>query len=280
MQTSLEWARFWLRGGVEHLHAHYLTHTFAPHTHSGYVIAVVEGGVQAFRYRGANHHAPPQHLIFINPGEVHTGYAKTDEGWCYRPLYPAVKTVADAVAAVYGVSSVPYFSQAVVYDPDLAAQVRRYHLLSEREGELAREAAFLELISHAVARHADVSFCPSTATKESGAVRQVKDYLEAYALTNVTLTELAVLTGLSSYAVLRAFRRQTGLTPHTYQLQRRIEKAKELLQNGEPLAQVATETGFFDQSHLAKHFKRTVGVTPKAFVYGVAVEDKVGAISS
>ena len=270
MQTSLEWARFWLRGGVEHLHARYLTHTFAPHTHAGYVIAVVEGGVQAFRYRGADHHAPPEHLIFINPGEVHTGYAKTDEGWCYRPLYPAVETVTDAVAAVYGVGSVPYFPQAVVYDPDLAARARRYHQLSEHEGELAREAAFLELISCAVTRHADVSFCPRTVTNESGAVQQVRAYLEAYPLTNVTLTELAELTGLSSYAVLRAFRRQTGLTPHTYQLQQRIERAKKLLQNGEVVAQVAAETGFFDQSHLTRHFKRIVGATPRQFVQGTA----------
>ena len=270
MQTSLEWARFWLRGGVEHLHARYLTHTFTPHTHAGYVIAVVEGGVQAFRYRGADHHAPPEHLIFINPGEVHTGYAKTDQGWCYRPLYPAVETVTDAVAAVYGVGSVPYFPQAVVYDPDLAARVRRYHQLSEHEGELAREAAFLELISCAVTRYADVSLRPCTIAEESGAVQQVRDYLEAYPLTNVTLADLATLTGLSPYAVLRAFRRQTGLTPHTYQLQQRIERAKKLLQNGEVVAQVAAETGFFDQSHLTRHFKRIVGATPRQFVQGTA----------
>ncbi len=270
MQTGLEWARFWLRGGVEHLHARYVTHSFAPHTHAGYVIAVVEGGVQAFRYRGASHHALPEHLIFINPGEVHTGYAKTDAGWCYRPLYPAVETVADAVQAVSGTKRVPYFPQAVVSDPDLAARVRRYHQLSEYEGELAREAAFLELISCAVTRHADVSLRPRTVAEESGAVQQVRAYLETYASTNVTLADLAELTGLSPYAVLRAFRRQTGLTPQTYQLQRRIERAKERLQSGVAIAEVASETGFFDQSHLTRHFKRIVGVTPKQFARGTA----------
>ena len=267
-----EWARFWLRGGVEHLYANYVTHAFTPHTHEGYVIAAVESGVQGFRYHGAGHHATPGCLIFINPGEVHTGYAETTNGWCYRVLYPEAETVACAVEAVYGVKRVPYFVQAVVYDPDLVARVWRYHQLAEHEGDLARDEAFVELIACAVARYADGSFCPHNVAEESRAVRQIRDYLEAYPSANITLSDLADLTGLSTYAALRAFRRKTGLTPHTYQLQRRVENAKKRLQNGEAIAVVATETGFFDQSHLTKHFKRIVGVTPRLFIQGAGVQ--------
>lgn len=275
-----EWAKFWLRGGVEHLYANYVTHAFTPHTHEGYVIAAVEGGVEGFRYHGAGHHATPGCLIFINPGEVHTGYAETAKGWRYRVLYPEVETVVDAVAAVYGVKRVPYFPQAVVYDPDLAARVWRYQQFSECEGDSARNEAFLELIACAVTRYADGSFRSGKVVKESGAVQQIRDYLEACMSANVPLADLADLTGLSTYAVLRTFRRQTGLTPHTYQVQRRVENAKKRLQNGEAIALVATETGFFDQSHLTKHFKRIVGVTPHAFVRGSTVQGSARAISS
>ncbi len=248
-----------------------MTHAFAPHTHEGYVIVAVEGGVQGFRYHGAGHHATPGCLIFINPSEVHTGYAETAKGWCYRVLYPEVGAVADAVASVHGVKRVLYFPQAVVYDPHLAARVWRYHQLAAREGDLARDEAFLELTA-AVTRYADGSFHSGTVAKESGAVRQIRDYLEAYTGVNITLADLADLTGLSTYAVLRAFRRQTGLTPHAYQLQRRVECAKKRLQNGEAIAVVAAETGFFDQSHLTRHFKRIVGVTPYVFARGSAVQ--------
>ena len=84
----------------------------------------------------------------------------------------------------------------------------------------------------------------------------------------MTLAELAALTDLSPYALLRAFRRHTGLTPHAYRVQRRVEAAKKRLATGEPIATVAADTGFFDQSHLGKHFKRVVGVTPRVFVKG------------
>lgn len=266
MSTSrTEWARFWHRGGVEHLHARYLTHSFAPHTHTGYVIAVVEAGVQAFRCRTASYHATPGHVIFINPGEVHTGRAGAEQGWLDRPFYPSIQKLKSVVGET-GVVEPPCFTEALVYDPELAAWARHYHYLSEWGSELALEEAFLELITCAVTRYADSSFRSGNVAKESGAVQQIREYLEANTSTSITLTELAHLTGLSPHAVMRAFRRQTGLTPHGFQMQRRVEAAKRRLRAGESITAVATETGFFDQSHLTKHFKRIVGVTPQTFV--------------
>ncbi len=268
--VSTEWAKFWLRDGVEHLHAHYVTHAFTPHTHEGYVIATIEGGAQAFRYRGRVHRATPGHVTFINPGEVHTGNAATEQGWRYRPLYPSVERLRRGAEEIFSAAAEPYFADAVVYDPDLAARVRRYHLVSELGGDLAREEAFLELITCAVARYANGPFRPRRVAHEPAAVKRVRDYLEAHVCANATLAELAHLTGLSPYAVMRAFRQQTGLTPHGYQVQRRVEAAKRRLRAGESIAAVATETGFFDQSHLGKHFKRIVGVTPHTFLRGTS----------
>lgn len=147
--------------------------------------------------------------------------------------------------------------------------VRRYHLLSEHgAGRGEREAAFLKLVSCAVSRHVDGLFRRPEPRREPKAVQRVKDYLEAHLREDVTLADLGALAGLSPYVLLRAFRRHTGLTPHTYQLQRRLEVAKGRLLKGEAIASVATETGFFDQSHLGRHFRRIVGVTPRVFVKG------------
>lgn len=267
--VGAEWARFWLRDGVEHLHAQYVTHAFAPHTHEGYVIASVRAGVEAFRYRGATHRAGLGFVAFINPGEVHTGYAETEGGWRYRTLYPSVEKLRHVAAEVFGVAAEPYFPRAVVLDPDLAMRVRRYHLLSEHGAEKGeREGAFLDLIACAVSRHADGLFRLPETGRAPTAVRRVEDYLRAHLHEDVTLAELGTLTGLSPYALLRAFRRHIGLTPHAYQVQRRVEAAKERLSRGEAIASVATEIGFFDQSHLGRHFKRVVGVTPRAFIRG------------
>ena len=98
----------------------------------------------------------------------------------------------------------------------------------------------------------------------------VIDKSTAYIRTNydrsITLGELAAQTGCNSFQVIRAFRRMLGITPHSFLIEMRLERARELLALGQPAAEVATEVGFFDQSHLIRHFKRRLGRTPKQLV--------------
>jgi AraC-like DNA-binding protein len=79
----------------------------------------------------------------------------------------------------------------------------------------------------------------------------------------IALGDLAARSGCNSFQVIRAFRRMLGITPHSFLIEMRLERARELLALGQPAAEVATEVGFFDQSHLIRHFKRRLGRTPK-----------------
>jgi AraC-like DNA-binding protein len=80
-----------------------------------------------------------------------------------------------------------------------------------------------------------------------------------------SLDELSAATGLGPFALLRAFRAETGLPPHAYLNQLRVRQARSLLDGGLAPAQVAACTGFADQAHLTRHFKRVVGVPPGAY---------------
>ncbi|MBI1877856.1 MAG: helix-turn-helix transcriptional regulator, partial [Chloroflexi bacterium] len=83
------------------------------------------------------------------------------------------------------------------------------------------------------------------------------------------------ISNLSPFHLLRAFRAELGLPPHAYLTQIRIERAKALLAQGWPVAQVAFETGFADQSHLTKRFKGIVGVAPGQYLlHSKKVQDK------
>ncbi|MFC4917408.1 AraC family transcriptional regulator [Bradyrhizobium sp. WYCCWR 13022] len=82
----------------------------------------------------------------------------------------------------------------------------------------------------------------------------------------ITLRDLERQTGASIFQLIRAFRRDLGVTPHAYLIKRRVARGADLLLQGEPAAQVAYEVGFVDQSHFTKHFKRVHGVTPKRYV--------------
>jgi AraC-like DNA-binding protein len=93
-------------------------------------------------------------------------------------------------------------------------------------------------------------------------IDRVRSYLEERYAENVTLDDLARFVNLSPYHLLRLFRQQTGLPPHTYLTQVRVRRARSLLRAGVPIAETALQVGFTDQSHLSRHFKRTVGVPP------------------
>ena len=84
------------------------------------------------------------------------------------------------------------------------------------------------------------------------------------------LAELAAVAGLSRFELVRCFRSGTGLTPHAYQVNLRIGRARELLAAGMAPAQVAAQCGFCDQPHLTRAFRRLVGVTPARYARAVA----------
>ena len=91
---------------------------------------------------------------------------------------------------------------------------------------------------------------------------RAKQYLLERLGETVRLTEVAEAVGLSPYYFLRTFRHATGMPPHAYLNQMRLERARALLRDGESPAQVAAALGFVDQSHLIRRFKSAFGVTP------------------
>jgi AraC family transcriptional regulator len=98
-------------------------------------------------------------------------------------------------------------------------------------------------------------------------LRAALEYIEEHLDSELTLDAISAVAHLSPYHFARMFKTSTGLPPHQYVITRRVERAKRLLRDGGDLslAQVAARSGFWDQGHFTRHFKRLVGVTPKRF---------------
>ena len=97
-------------------------------------------------------------------------------------------------------------------------------------------------------------------------LRRVRDFIEAHLDDDLSLTVLADIACLSPYHFSRSFKEAAGVGPQRYVIQRRIERAKTLLrQTHQPLARIAQEAGFADQSHLTSIFRREIGMTPGRF---------------
>jgi len=97
-------------------------------------------------------------------------------------------------------------------------------------------------------------------------LQRVRDYVEAHLDEDLSLTVLADIACLSPYHFSRSFKEAARVGPQRYVIQRRLERAKNLLRRThEPLALIAQEAGFADQSHLTSIFRREMGVTPGRF---------------
>ena len=132
----------------------------------------------------------------------------------------------------------------------------------------------LYLDSLALAAASRLVLSHSSAAREPGArtggmpdrvLRNVVAYIEENLARDMTLGELAAVAGLSVTHFRSLFRESAGLPVHQYVIRRRVERAKELLAGTKlPISRIAAETGFAHQSHLARHMRRVLGVSPRA----------------
>jgi len=100
---------------------------------------------------------------------------------------------------------------------------------------------------------------------EARAVERARQLLRTAPASPVTLDELAAVAGVDKYRLVRLFRAHTGLPPHSFQIALRIRTARRLLESGATLAHAAADAGFTDQAHLTRHFRRTLGMTPRQY---------------
>jgi len=250
------------------MRATYVSQRFARHSHDCFAVGVIEQGALGFYYRGANVVAPAGSVNLANPDEPHTGHAAAESGWTYRMFYLDTGLLQKAAAEIAcRPRDLPYFQTGVIHDPTLAETIRSTHLKLEsaRAPVMEKESLFLNMLAGLILRHADAPPALSVIGEEPLAVRRAREYIEAHYAEDISIDRLAQAAHLSAFHFIRVFRARTGVPPHAYLLQVRLRRARELLKKGFSPVDAAGLTGFYDQSHLTRNFKRVFGVTPGKF---------------
>lgn len=246
--------------GIERIEAAISRYSYEPHRHDTYAIGVTLEGVQTFLYRGARRASLPGQCLILHPDEIHDGAAGDESGLRYRMLYLDPAILADALAPL-GETSLPFIADPVVSDPALLRLA--LSILAIEDSTFAR----LEIDGH-VAELAPALLRLAGETRQKSSAKpvdrlhRVRDYLDANRFAQVASGELEDVAGLDRYSIARQFRRQFGTSPHRYLLMRRLGSARERISLGEPLADIAADTGFADQAHFSRHFKKAYGMTP------------------
>ena len=108
-------------------------------------------------------------------------------------------------------------------------------------------------------------------TSRSPALRRALAHVERHYAQRITLDDLAAVAAQTPFALIRAFRRELGITPHACIVRLRLAVALRLLEAGESVSAAAAEAGFSDQAHLTRHFKRAHGSPPRRYLAAQAV---------
>jgi AraC-like DNA-binding protein len=262
--------RFWRdpqRAGLSLLRADFRQHTFPRHFHEDLVIAGSLDGGGHFTTRGARHATGPGYLVVFNPGEPHEGKVLESQGWRYRSIYLTGGEMWTQLRKLSDRNiSMPYFSNSNLRDQDLACGFLTLHrILGEHGNLIEQETALLDFLATLIGRHGDDGLRLESVGPAERRLQNVRDSLHAHFAENISIVNLANLACLSEYHFIRLFRKRFGVSPHSYLTQIRLDAARRMLRNGNPLAETAVTVGFCDQSHLDRHFKRTYGITPGQF---------------
>ncbi|WP_394820612.1 AraC family transcriptional regulator [Pendulispora albinea] len=248
---------------TEYLSAHYRDFRFPPHMHETFAIGVIECGGQRFRpERRSALVMPAGTLCVINPGVVHEGRAATEGGWGYRMFYPSEALVARALAGEDARPRHLRFPAHVIDDRALFAEFSELHAAS-RHGAIAleREVRLIAFLHRLFARHADSDRTePEVAGARVASV--IRDCILDESANDIRVAHLAAEAGVSEAHAIRSFSKVMGMPPHAFLIAVRVERAKSMIRAGLRLAEVASSTGFFDQSQMTHHFRRLTGITP------------------
>ncbi len=246
------------------LQAHFIDHSYDRHIHCGYAIGVVTHGVESFWCDGSTYHAPAGSIVTVNPYEVHDGSSGVEDGFAYRMFYFSPEDYVEVLGGNGGKPVIaPHFTNAVIKDPELSRQLVGLHNILQNEHDaLLRHENWIEILTRLALRHADLPPSAIQCRSDLPAARTMREYLHDNLSAGASLEKLGQITGLSPFQVLRQFKANYGLTPHRYLTNIRLFKAQELLITGMSLADAAIASGFSDQAHLTRWYKRIYGVTP------------------
>lgn len=234
------------------------------HAHEEFQIVLSESVPYEFSYRRSTAILPPRHLGVIQSGEPHASRSDDFTGQTLRLMFFSPEILL-AAAEMLEQFELPILPNLILSDVACVEQFLHLHItLAEVPSRLECETLIFGFLTQLILRCAENP--PNLQElQEPAIVKQIRDYLRENYAENVSLTQLAQLVDRTPAHLVRVFSAEIGLPPHVYQTQVRIARAKTLLMQGYAIADVAQVTGFADQAHFSRQFKRLNGITPSIY---------------
>jgi AraC-like DNA-binding protein len=242
--------------------------TFPAHLHDRYVIWMNTGCGESFAVKGETTILDTGSISIIAPGEIHSNTPCSQRTRHLKSFYIEDILLSSIARGAGQRSPSPhFFADQTICDPRLFKRLSTLHsLIFDSHDLLELQCLATEALTGLILEYGE-----GNATSQSNAscdhrVATIMDYMRADLSAPITLEQLKHLVGLTEFHIIRIFKKETGLSPHAFLIQLRLEHARTLLSKGESISQAALASGFSDQSHLTRKFSHRFGISPGNYV--------------
>ena len=259
--------RFWRDDRLPFIEARYLADgrsaCYDRHAHQTFSIGAIITGESSFVIDNEEHRVQAGSVVIINPGQVHACNPVDDLPWSYCMLYVDAAWLGALQQELGQQGETGFHAYATVISEEPAlfeGMLALYETLIDVDQDLmGRQGAVIDYFSEL---HRHLQPAPMELRAENGKLQLAADFIHAHCTQELSLDDIAAHAGLSASYLFRAFKKQYGMTPHAYLVNRRVQYAQEQLKRGVSIADAAVEAGFADQAHLQRVFKRLLSATP------------------
>ena len=267
VDTGCTTPRFWRDAQLPFIEARSIADgrkvCYARHSHEIFSIGAITSGCCNYLHEKTCHSISAGTVVLMNPGDVHACNPLDDQPWSYVMLYVDAQWLA-------GIEQGFAEEASEVFQPVAATHTQSAALFNGLTGLYAQ---LVDPHRDVLAKHEAAVLFFSSMQQELGRsvalrkpanvrVERAAEYIDEHFLRTIRLQDICAAASLSEAYLIRAFEQRYHMTPHAYLINRRIQHAQTQLREGALIADIAQQTGFADQAHFQRVFKKHLAATP------------------